>query len=1507
MTTETRKRIRAYQKMLPELRERVIAVALLLAMSASMLGSASFAWITLSRSPEVSGMSTTVASNGNLEIALARGTVAEGRNAPAESQIGDSSSTDRENWGIINANATWGNLVNLSDPQYGLDKIALRPALLSSYGLNEYPLHGASYGLDGRVIDTIQQYGYASLKDIGDGDYQFTAGDDVQYGVRAISSMRIENTVGANRLLKFEQETSRHYGEAMARYRALVSDGKSGSVTPTKFNGKSAVTALEGMVSTFAQNKVDDGDSSYANYIWYLHQMMLELRAIMLEHEALGLLEMANWQAYIKNGNINDKTFASFDQVVAEHKAGTLKNYGVVLTTLQPFLTDLDTLNSCIDGMQEMADACDPNTGTFPDIKWAAIEPYINKMVDISTATLEVPGKLAETKVYNLGMSVATSLLGVQNANIRVKKGVIFNFEDRNSDANNRMKAKVTVSVKYIVSVSVGGTVFTTADNTPNYVTDLGYCKSLDNSGASGQKYAKDTYGMAIDVWLRTNAPNSILTLEGTTLYENVDVTFQDDNGNTIPVYELKVTADDQEESYDIYQNPSDKKWYFYGSEEEVSSDLLSQGSKTVKQEKRVTGFRGENRIWEDWEALLENGYIAEDATTQGAGSCFVFYADTPAEQAKLMEMMHAFTITFLDISGNPVATAVLDTENAYINQGKITAPLVIESGVSYVDEGGIEHKGIMALTQNEATWLTAVVYLNGTLLQNSNVLANSSIVGQLNLQFGNNMKMEVRPDEQLQMQHRTITAEAVSVADTSKKSNNSDNPIVYEYAANGHDVRVNLKVDGDQPERISAFFVRVINESQGTRGESVNFSQNADGTWSAVFKLTSPGTHSLNTLVVDGIEYRLKDKTQQDSGNHPAVVINGLKLENVRTSHISGTYMTDDASIPVGVYAKIEADAALNPKTVWAQFFSEDGTKQYNGQLKFNPNNEGGMWEGTVSLNSSGTYYLRYLSIDGNTVEVSPTSQTRLECYMGLNCTIYCKQTEREFLYQGEAFNLDMRAVIMDDNNQIMRGLKGVHLYYHSDSSSDDDQGMHAPMVWDESNSWYTGTFELNKPGTYAFNRLEIGSSVLDRANNAPVFTASTPVPPSWKDGSAAAAARQLGFDSSNPATLSLRLNEAASATVWAELEKMTLNADGSYTGTGETIRVQHSTKTAVDGATEFDFTLNQDGIWKLKKVLCQGVYNGTTSYPVGGATYYEVAVPAEEQVVTEVVVTINSELFYNGTKQQSSFTQKFGVDAAGNKTGGIFEAYKPSVEVKITDHKGAAFPELTGVTWNITHSDATMLSYGGYSGGGYGAMEPKTMSLKSGQTATYVSPEVTMDLAGTYETYVTATFDMGGSTFTYQVPVKPQFDVYSVTPVATMTKAAVNGSSTTFAVSNNTTTVKFEQYSGTCGVTNYRQPYVNISLTGIGNATSAKLQFTAASGGTVHLYTSAGGSSATSEYAWSANGEVTRYVGKWQSKTGGDSKTAAGTLTATQLALTSKTGKTVYVNSTYTIINNE
>ena len=86
MINETKQRIEAYKAALPGIKERIVAVAVMLVVSITMMASASYAWITLSRAPEVSLLSTTVAANGNLEIALSN---PEGEQ-PEESKVGDS-------------------------------------------------------------------------------------------------------------------------------------------------------------------------------------------------------------------------------------------------------------------------------------------------------------------------------------------------------------------------------------------------------------------------------------------------------------------------------------------------------------------------------------------------------------------------------------------------------------------------------------------------------------------------------------------------------------------------------------------------------------------------------------------------------------------------------------------------------------------------------------------------------------------------------------------------------------------------------------------------------------------------------------------------------------------------------------------------------------------------------------------------------------------------------------------------------------------------------------------------------------------------------------------------------------------------------------------------------------------------------------------------------------------------------------------------------------------------
>ena len=311
---ETQKRIQAYKNALPGLKERVMAVALLLVLSASMMTSATFAWITLSRAPEVSGMATTVAANGSLEIAL----VNSKGDKPAESGTSDSS----EAQGMVKANLTWGNLVNLSDPSYGLDKIALRPALLSDYNRTVYPLYGATYGKDGRVVSTSDRYMYATWD--AENEY-FAAGDKATYGVRAISSVKMENITGNKAVEEMRTKVHNAYNAAQKRYLDLIE----GRTTVNKAKTVTCIDALEGMVQTFAQEKVDEEfppqtgfvTSDYSGYVTYFYRMMAEFMEI-LKLEGQALVNLANLQAYAKsNGAEGTNHFKNIDELVAANSS----------------------------------------------------------------------------------------------------------------------------------------------------------------------------------------------------------------------------------------------------------------------------------------------------------------------------------------------------------------------------------------------------------------------------------------------------------------------------------------------------------------------------------------------------------------------------------------------------------------------------------------------------------------------------------------------------------------------------------------------------------------------------------------------------------------------------------------------------------------------------------------------------------------------------------------------------------------------------------------------------------------------------------------------------------------------------------------------------------------------------------------------------------------------------------------------------------------------------------
>ena len=163
------------------LRQKLRSAAMMLLIAAILMTSSSYAWFILATAPEATGITTNIGANGSLEIALLN-TETYQDTSRITAKLGDSIEVQSR----TAANVTWGNLVDLSDPSYGLSNINLLPARLNFAASNSKVSAGLlaipSYGYDGRIKklnkDTVTttfqsgKFNYDSLKQ--------------QYGVRAV-------------------------------------------------------------------------------------------------------------------------------------------------------------------------------------------------------------------------------------------------------------------------------------------------------------------------------------------------------------------------------------------------------------------------------------------------------------------------------------------------------------------------------------------------------------------------------------------------------------------------------------------------------------------------------------------------------------------------------------------------------------------------------------------------------------------------------------------------------------------------------------------------------------------------------------------------------------------------------------------------------------------------------------------------------------------------------------------------------------------------------------------------------------------------------------------------------------------------------------------------------------------------------------------------------------------------------------------------------------------------
>lgn len=187
MENKNTKELRGYKA---GLKSKLMGAVAMLLVSAIMVSSATYAWFVLSTHPEVKGMSTTVGSNGALEIALLNNETGKvGGLANITANVGDSKEA------VTKSNETWGNIVDLSDASYGLEKITLYPAALNATGTTDavtFASHSAllkyaKYGTDGRITELAADTA-AGKSNTGNTGFFAESTENPDYGVRAIGT-----------------------------------------------------------------------------------------------------------------------------------------------------------------------------------------------------------------------------------------------------------------------------------------------------------------------------------------------------------------------------------------------------------------------------------------------------------------------------------------------------------------------------------------------------------------------------------------------------------------------------------------------------------------------------------------------------------------------------------------------------------------------------------------------------------------------------------------------------------------------------------------------------------------------------------------------------------------------------------------------------------------------------------------------------------------------------------------------------------------------------------------------------------------------------------------------------------------------------------------------------------------------------------------------------------------------------------------------------------------------
>ena len=506
-------------------KKKLMGAICMLLVASIMVVSSTYAWFTLSTAPEITGISTSVGANGNLEMALLNDTTYADL-SKIESTVG--SSKDAANMSAKKANVTWGNLVDLSEG-YGLDQIKLMPARLSvtgseaggGYTINTTgaEISVAEYGTDGRVTALSNATVSGILHTKGEDDSAADKDSATGFYVNEGKGVRALGTASG---MSQQQLAYRNAQGYVATYTAQAKNYAQQSLV--LYGSDLANVALKHV------NNTKDGATDNAEYTLAdvtAVNNMIDMLANAQTALQKALMYSVLGEAASKTGS--EAAYEAVQNAIAAAGASitSVKTAATGVTLSNAFNTAETTFNAI--AIPDKIDTADKSTFTWNDISTA-----VSGLAD--TSRMNLNGQAIAGNDDLLG-NVVNEVLGGKGLTVTAGDGSGVYVTIAKLTGNYSAKISIEkVSFGGFTATNVTATMATNTATTPAELqAELAAIVAMGapEQAEGAEKAITDTYAYAIDMAFRTNAGNNaklmLQTEAAQRIYDGSDV--QDTQG----------------------------------------------------------------------------------------------------------------------------------------------------------------------------------------------------------------------------------------------------------------------------------------------------------------------------------------------------------------------------------------------------------------------------------------------------------------------------------------------------------------------------------------------------------------------------------------------------------------------------------------------------------------------------------------------------------------------------------------------------------------------------------------------------------------------------------------------------------------------------------------------------------------------------------------------------------------------------------------------------------------